>query len=230
MSLNPGSIDPRTLKELLRLHMLSKSNLLSPASGSSAAEESDDFSELLNGLLAMKEQQDIPPAASLKPALMSMPGFISGNPWLQHRLSASRPTEFEPYIQEASRRYGVESSLIKAVIDAESSFNPDAVSRAGAKGLMQLMDATGQSLGVTNPFDPVQNIEGGTRYLSTLLVKYNGNAGTALAAYNAGPGRVNRLDIKDDDDLAAKLHLLPAETQQYVRKVMDLKQKYEAIV
>lgn len=230
MSLNPGTIDPRTLKELLRLQLLSKSDLLSSTSGTSDTEDRSDFSELLNGLLAMKTEQDVPSEASLKPALPPMPGFMSINPLVQQRLSASKPTEFEAHIQEASRRYGVESSLIKAVIDAESSFNPGAVSRAGAKGLMQLMDATGQSLGVTNPFDPVQNIEGGTRYLSNLLVKYNGNASTALAAYNAGPGRLDRLGIKNDDDLMAKLHMLPAETQQYVRKVMGLKQEYEAIV
>lgn len=230
MSLNPGSIDPRTLKELLRLQMLSKSDLLSSASGTSGTEENSDFSDLLSELLTMKEQQDIPSKASLKPALMSMPGFASINPLHQERLSASRPTEFESLIQEASRRFGVESSLVKAVIHAESSFNPGVVSRAGAKGLMQLMDATGQGLGVTNPFDPVQNIEGGTRYLSDLLVKYNGNASTALAAYNAGPGRVDRLGIKNNEDLMAKLHMLPQETQQYVRKVMGLKQDYEAIV
>ncbi|MBP1156309.1 MULTISPECIES: lytic transglycosylase domain-containing protein [unclassified Paenibacillus] len=230
MSLNPGSIDPRTLKELLRLQMLSKSDLLSSPGGTTGEEGNSDFSELLGGLLAMKDQQDIPPAPSLKPTLMSMPGLMSMNPLVQERLSASKPTEYETLIQEASRRFGVESSLVKAVIDAESSFNPNAVSRAGAKGLMQLMDATGQGLGVTNPFDPVQNIEGGTRYLSNLLVKYNGNASTALAAYNAGPGRVDRLGIKNDAELMAKLHLLPGETQQYVSKVMRLKQDYEPIV
>jgi soluble lytic murein transglycosylase-like protein len=116
--------------------------------------------------------------------------------------------------------------LVKAVIHSESSFNPYAVSSSGAKGLMQLMDGTGEGMGVTDPFDPAQNIEGGTRYLAGLLRKYNGNEGVALAAYNAGPGRVDRLGIRTDADLKEKLHLLPLETRQYVDKVLSRKQQY----
>lgn len=137
-----------------------------------------------------------------------------------------RPTVYDPLVEQASARHGVEASLIKAVIETESSFNRFAVSKAGAKGLMQLMDETGRGLGVADPFDPAQNIDGGTRFLAGLLRKYNGNEAVALAAYNAGPGRVDRLGIRTDADLREKLHLLPRETQRYVSKVLERKETY----
>lgn len=134
---------------------------------------------------------------------------------------------YDRIIAEASMRYGVETSLVKAVIHAESAYDPLAVSRAGAKGLMQLMDATAEWLGVTDPFDPRQNIFGGTRFLAQLLERYEGNEAVALAAYNAGPGRIDRLGITSDEELEMRLHELPRETQNYVRKVLELKRAYE---
>ena len=158
---------------------------------------------------------------SLKP-LSFNPGFASVS-----GVATGKASGYDQLIHDASRRHGVESSLVKAVIDAESSFDTRAVSRAGAKGLMQLMDSTGKSLGVSDPFDPAQNIQGGTQYLSNLLQKYNGNRGVALAAYNAGPGRIDRLGITNDQQLMANMHLLPNETQNYVNKVMKLQRNYE---
>lgn len=98
--------------------------------------------------------------------------------------------EYSTIINQASRRFGIESSLIKAVIKAESDFDHKAVSRKGARGLMQLMPKTIDHMEVKDPFNPEENIFGGTRYLSLLLERFNNDKKLALAAYNAGPERV----------------------------------------
>ncbi|AIQ43030.1 lytic transglycosylase domain-containing protein [Paenibacillus sp. FSL R7-0297] len=136
------------------------------------------------------------------------------------------PTDYEELIQTASAKYGVPVDLIKAVIDTESSFNPNVVSSAGAKGLMQLMDGTANGLGVSDPFDPAQNIDGGVRYLSYQLKRYNGEENMALAAYNAGPGRVNKLGVNNDAELMANLSGLPKETQAYIAKIERARAQY----
>jgi len=103
-----------------------------------------------------------------------------------------QPISVDDYIKAASEKHRIDRALIESVIHAESSFNPKAVSRKGAKGLMQLMPATAAELGVNNVFDPQANVDGGTRYLQQLLIKYNNNLAKALAAYNAGPHRVEQ--------------------------------------
>lgn len=112
-------------------------------------------------------------------------------------------------VDKAAKKYNVNPKLILSVISAESSFNPNARSKCGAMGLMQLMPGTAQEYGATNPYDMEQNIFAGTKYLAKLLKKYNGNVKLAVAAYNAGPGRVK--------DAVPKIR----ETQNYVVKVTN---------
>ncbi|MHC1782833.1 MAG: lytic transglycosylase domain-containing protein [Anaerolineaceae bacterium] len=118
--------------------------------------------------------------------------------------------DFQKIIAEASAKYGVDSNLVEAVIQAESNFDPSAISSAGAEGLMQLMPATAENLGVSDSLDPEQNVDGGVRLLRTLLNSYDGNVSLALAAYNAGPEAV------------AKYDGIPPyqETQTYVQRVL----------
>jgi hypothetical protein len=110
----------------------------------------------------------------------------------EFRLPAFDQEQLEAVIHEASATYGVSADLVKAVIQTESAFNPVAVSPVGALGLMQLMPVTAAYLGVADPFDPRQNVNGGVKYLSILLDRFNGNVALALAGYNAGPTAVAR--------------------------------------
>jgi len=124
------------------------------------------------------------------------------------------PGQFASLIQETAARYGVDPHLVEAVVQAESSYNPNAVSSAGAQGLMQLMPGTARSLGVQDPFDPVQNVDGGVRFLRQLLDRYH-SVPLAVAAYNAGPAAVDYY------------RGVPpfAETQLYVQRVLGLAQE-----
>ncbi|GAW66001.1 lytic transglycosylase [Geoanaerobacter pelophilus] len=130
---------------------------------------------------------------------------------------ARNPAEFEPIINSCSREFGVDSSLVKAVIHAESGYNPSAVSAKGAQGLMQLMPKTAQGLKVSDCFNPSDNIRGGVRYLRFLLDTFKGDESLALAAYNSGMGSV------------AKYGGIPPfkETQSYVAKVLSYRNNYK---
>ena len=116
------------------------------------------------------------------------------------------PKAFEGMIKNASVRHQVPEELVKAVIKVESNFNPQATSHMGAMGLMQLMPGTARDLGVSRPYDPTENINGGTKYLRELLDRYDGNVPKAVAAYNCGPGNVEK-------------GRLPQETRSYLKLV-----------
>ena len=120
--------------------------------------------------------------------------------------------DIEAAIDAAAARHNVDPSLVRSVVKVESNFNPNAVSRKGAMGLMQLMPSTARSLNVSNPFDPQQNVDAGVRHLRKLLDSYGGNVRLSLAAYNAGSGAVARS--------AGVPHF--RETQNYVRRITNL--------
>ena len=134
--------------------------------------------------------------------------YIKGLPKRQGtRMDANR---FDRYIDEAAGLHGIDFPLIKAVIRAESAFNPKAVSKKGALGLMQIMPQNLKAFKVYDPFDPWQNIMGGARYLKTLIQRFDGKLPLALAAYNAGPRAV---------DVHRGIPPIP-ETEEYVKRVM----------
>jgi len=217
-----NAIDPQLFQQYMRLQLLGSSPLLSSDKTKEASGK--DFTGMLQMFFQGEGEVEAPLDAG---SGMDMLRALAGK-YGSYASNMGSPS-FEDIIEEASMRYGVDASLIKAVIRQESSFNPFAVSSAGAKGLMQLMDKTGEGLGVTDPFDPVQNINGGTKFLAGLLNKYNGQAAVALAAYNAGPGRVDRLGIRTESDLLNKLSALPKETQQYIGKVLGYHQQYASV-
>jgi soluble lytic murein transglycosylase-like protein len=126
--------------------------------------------------------------------------------------------QYTPIIETAAKTHGVDVALVHAVITAESGYNPRAVSRAGAQGIMQLMPGTARRFGVQNSFDAAQNIDGGVKYLRELLTMFNGNRELAVAAYNAGENAVIRHGNR-----------IPpyAETMHYVPKVLGFYRKFQ---
>ena len=145
--------------------------------------------------------------------------YINQDPTLQsaNSLSSGRGHYFtseqiDAAIEQAAARHNVDANLVRSVVKVESNFNPNAVSRKGAMGLMQLMPGTARSLHVRNPVDPEQNVDAGVRHLKTLLESYGGDIKLSLAAYNAGAGAV------------ARSSGVPrfAETQNYVRRITSL--------
>ncbi len=156
--------------------------------------------------MVRKEADNPAPGSSVAPARVFMP-------------SQEDIQKYANIIQTASKAYGVDASLVHAVISAESAYNPYAVSRTGAMGLMQLMPATARRYGVQNMMDPTENIHGGVRYLRDLLAMFKGRIDLAIAAYNAGENAVIRHG-----------HRIPpyAETRHYVPKVLGFYRNFQS--
>jgi soluble lytic murein transglycosylase-like protein len=165
----------------------------------------------LSDVLARIEQllphQASPAAAPAAPAARAATSFAD----TLARTQSSTAVPYQAEIDSAAQENGLDPALLSSVIEQESGFDPDATSAAGAQGLMQLMPATAESLGVTNPYDPAQSIAAGARYLRGDLDRLGGNVPLALAAYNAGLGAVEQYGGVPPYE----------ETQSYVQQVLD---------
>jgi soluble lytic murein transglycosylase-like protein len=148
-------------------------------------------------------------------AVAEVPGIHVG----KNKPGLSGKARYDQIVERVSTTYGLETALIHAVVSVESRYDPKAVSKKGAAGLMQLMPGTAQRYGVTNVFDPGQNLDGGAQYLRDLLKMFNNNVSLALAAYNAGENAV----VKSGNRIPPY-----RETMRYVPRVLNFYQRYQA--
>ncbi|GAB6180043.1 hypothetical protein JCM14036_13620 [Desulfotomaculum defluvii] len=212
-------MDVSLLAQLIRLQAL---EMGINGSQENKGDQAIDFSLVLAQLLAA-EAGSKGEQSALKPGLnlVELPHLPTKQVQASAAIAAASfraasGQEYEAIVEKAALRHGMDPALCKAVAKAESDFKPGATSGAGAMGLMQLMPATARSLGVTNPYDPEQNVEGGVRYLKSLLERYQGDVKKALAAYNAGPGNVDRHQGVPPFE----------ETTRYINRVIGYQQRY----
>ena len=188
-----------------------------PATASKAAASASARSSLVYWSSSEHRFKPVPTSGAVMRAARSAASEV--NTYLDGRAQnhqilnrAFTQEDVDAAIEQAAARHNVDPSLVRSVVKVESNFNPNAVSRKGAMGLMQLMPSTARSLNVSNPFDPQQNVDAGVRHLRRLLDSYGGNVSLSLAAYNAGSGAVARS--------AGIPHF--RETQNYVRRITNL--------
>lgn len=197
-------MDIRTLQTLIQTHTV-QSYL-----PTSQSDSHDSFNQFFLQNISQSNHMTTQSTMSIREILHGRPSVLEQTSAIATPIETSLSKDLNTIIKEAASTYQIDEKLIRSVIQAESNFNQYAVSHAGAQGYMQLMPGTARGLGVTNSFDARQNIFGGTKYLRQMLNRYDGNTTLALAAYNAGPGNVD------------KYNGIPPfnETQNYVRKVM----------
>lgn len=204
-------MDINNINNIFEYEMLDA--ILKNAESVSSNENADSFSEIFENMLNAIQSQnvgenlnDIP--IKYKDNANNINNNING---------ANVSGSIMDAVENASKKYGVDKKLILSVIKQESGFDKNAVSGAGAEGLMQLMPSTAKELGVSDPFNAQENVDGGTKYLSELLNMYGNNKELALASYNAGPNAVK--------NAGGNTSKLPYETQNYVKSIMK---DYEA--
>ena len=241
-----GSIqDVNSINIISQLNNLTKSNSksnstlsdlssisnLSSLSGCSCSSESYSSSSAFNIMLksllsAISEKNKLAKTdaekLSLDDIFSTYNNLVLGNTNTNNYISADVSNltvdeRIENAVQLYSDKYDVDPNLVKAIIKAESNFDPNVVSSAEAKGLMQLMPENCEDLGVSDPFNIEQNIDGGVRHIKEYLDRYNGDVEMALMAYNGGPTRMMNRGVKSIDDI----YKMPKETQNYVPKVMS---------
>jgi len=208
-----GAITPTTDESGRKIYV----NEDEPSAGSRARAATPSPSRLVYWSSTEHRFKPVPTSGAVMRAARSAASEV--NNYLDGR-AQSHPTlnraftqqDIDAAIDAAAARHHVDPSLVRSVVKVESNFNPNAVSRKGAMGLMQLMPSTARSLNVANPFDPAQNVDAGVRHLRKLLDSYGGNVRLSLAAYNAGAGAVARS--------AGVPHF--RETQDYVRRITNL--------
>ncbi|KML32573.1 lytic transglycosylase domain-containing protein [Rossellomorea marisflavi] len=178
---------------------------------SSSSEGTNLFQTMLDSALQTTGNDTLGSIQNLLDAMPQMPNSPSLPHSQERDVNQAPGTGFDSIISRAAERYGIPAKLVHSVVKQESGYNPEATSHAGAAGLMQLMPGTARGLGVTDIYDPEQNVFAGAKYLKQMLVKYDGDMKLALAAYNAGPGNVDKYSGVPPFQ----------ETQNYVRKIMD---------
>jgi len=198
------------------------------ASGASSSQEDGDFASALQAATSADAAAADEPAALADPSgVLGAQGFAGASeaasatdaayaPELQSSGGGAEMGDYETLIQQAAARYGLDPAVLHGLVEQESGFDPSATSSAGAIGLTQLMPATASSLGVADPLNPQESIEGGARYLSGLMSQFGGNTADALAAYNAGPGAVQEYGGVPPY----------SETQNYVSSVLGYAESY----